>query len=269
MSAAADDQLRATPRAVLPFIRRLARNRFLPTPPAEKMFCGDGDFRAIGAEFLEHFVVRGGLLPHERVLDIGCGIGRMAVPLTQYLDESGCYDGVDIVADGIQWCSSAITAAYPAFRFQHLNLHHPLYNPDATEPTTKVKLPFADGSFDFICMISVLTHLTAEDAAHYAREIGRLLAPGGRCFATTFMMNPPARAALQSGAGALAFDPSQLGPVWYADPGAPLAAVAFDEDVLLEYFLRAGLRRRPGAVYGRWSGLPSGVFQDINVFQRG
>lgn len=268
MAAAHETETRPVPRAALPFIRRLARNRFLPTPPSERQFCGDGDFRAIGAEFLEHFIVRGHLRPDERVLDIGCGIGRMAVPLTQYLDESGSYDGVDIVAEGIQWCQSVVSPAYPNFRFQHLNLHHELYNPDAVAMTTETKLPFPDGSFDFICMISVLTHLGSADVLHYAGEVARLLAPGGRCFATTFLMNPPARAALRDGRGALGFDPSLPGPLWFANPMAPLAAVAFEEDVLLEYFLRHGLKRRPGAVYGRWSGLPSPVFQDINVFER-
>ena len=39
--------------------------------------------------------------PGERVLDIGCGIGRMARPLTPYLTPPGAYDGFDINADGI------------------------------------------------------------------------------------------------------------------------------------------------------------------------
>ncbi len=259
----------AAPETLAPLLHVLSRNRFLPAPPPSLIFCGDGDFRAIGAEFLGHFVARGGLAPHERVLDIGCGIGRMAVPLTQYLDESGSYDGVDIVADGIGWCREAITPVYPNFAFHHLDLAHPLYNPEGSLPTTSARLPFADESFDFICMISLLTHLDMMEVGHYAREAARLLAPGGRCFATAFLMNPPARAALEAGGGALAFDPSAPGPVWYADPAAPSAAVAFDEDTLLDLFLRAGLRRRPGAEYGHWSGRPTPVFQDLCVFERG
>jgi SAM-dependent methyltransferase len=256
------------PAPVLPLLRHLERNRFLPAPPPALMFCGDGDYRTIGAEFLGHFVTHAGLAPHERVLDIGCGVGRMAVPLTQYLDEAGSYDGVDIVADGIAWCREAITPAYPAFRFHHLDLAHPLYNPAGTLATGAARLPFADESFDLICMVSVLTHLEAAEVAHYAREVARLLAPGGRCFATAFLLNPPARDALLAGGGKLAFDPADPGPVLHADPAVPSAAVAFDEDTLLELFLRAGLRRRPGAVYGAWSGRESAVFQDICIFGR-
>ena len=81
-------------------MRQIQSNRFLPHPPPDSIFVGDGDYRAIGAEFLGHFVRLGRLQPHERVFDIGCGIGRMAVPLTQYLDpERGSYDGVDPVMD--------------------------------------------------------------------------------------------------------------------------------------------------------------------------
>ena len=249
--------------------RHLAGNRFMPVPPAELMFCGDGDYRAIGAEFLERLVRDAGLAPSHRVLDIGCGIGRLALPMTQYLDDAGSYDGVDPVAAGIEWCAATITPAYPNVRFHHLDLAHPLYNADGALPTAGTRLPFADGSFDLVCMISVLTHLDQPEALHYAGEAARLLAPGGVCFATAFLMNPPAREALLAGRGRIGFDPGEAGPVYQSNPDAPLAGVAFDEDVLLEMFLRHGLRRRNPAQYGCWSGRELSSFQDICVFERG
>ena len=117
-------------------------------------------------------------------------------------------------------------------------------------------------------MISVITHLGPEDVLHYAREIARLLAPGGRCFATAFLMNKPARAALATGAGHLPFDPAGEGPLYYANPEALLAAVAYDEDVLTELFLRNRLHRRSPAQYGNWSGRQSDHFQDLCVFDK-
>jgi SAM-dependent methyltransferase len=246
---------------------QLRRNKFLPVPPAELTFCGDGDYRAIGAEFLGHFVRLADLQPHERVLDIGCGIGRMAVPLTQFLSEEGQYTGIDIVRDGIAWCDRAIASTYPNFSFRHLDLQHPLYNPGGSISAADIRFPFPDHSFDFICLVSVLTHIDGNVLLNYAREIARLLAPGGRCFATTFLMNTPARNALRTGEGRLSFDPGAEGLELYADPAAPMAAVAFDENFLLEKFLRFGLRRRRRAVYGCWSGRPSAVFQDICVFE--
>jgi SAM-dependent methyltransferase len=252
----------------LPWLQAyLCRNRFMPAPPQELTFCGDGDYRAIGAEFLGHFMRLADLRPNERVLDIGCGIGRMAVPLTQYLSEEGRYTGIDIVKDGIAWCNKAIAAVYPNFSFQHLDLKHPLYNPGGTMDAAGISLPFPDRSFDFICLISVLTHINGNILLNYAHEIARLLAPGGRCFATAFLLNEPARAALQEGHGRLPFDPESAESELYADPAAPMAAVGFDENFLLEKFLRFRLKRLRPAVYGCWSGRSSNVFQDICIFE--
>jgi SAM-dependent methyltransferase len=256
-----------SPEPVAQLLARLASDRSLPTPPPALRFCGDGDFAQIGAEFLGHFIAQGDLGVSERVLEIGCGVGRMAVPLTQYLQTGGSYDGVDVVASGIGWCRRTITPNYPMFKFHHLNLAHSLYNPGGSEATETVRLPFADAAFDFICLVSVITHLGRAEVARYAAEIARLLAPGGRCFITAFLMNKPALAALQTGQGSLGFDPTAAGPLWYAYPEAPMAAVAFDEDTLLELFLRVGLYRRRQAIYGNWSGRTSHVFQDLCVFE--
>jgi SAM-dependent methyltransferase len=246
-----------------------AANRLMPVPPPELMLCGDGDFRAIGAEFLVHFVQLGGLAPHERVLDLGCGVGRMALPLTQYLGDLGHYDGVDIAAPCIDWCARAITPAYPNFRFAHLDIAHPLYNPPGTLAAERARLPFADGAFDFIALVSVLTHVDASTLDHQAREVARLLAPGGRCFATAFLLNAPSRAGIAAGTARPMFPNMPGAEVLHADAAAPLAAVAYDEDRFLAAFLAAGLRRLRPARYGGWSGRASDVFQDIAILERG
>ena len=250
----------------------LAANRFMPVPPPELIHCGDGDFRAIGLEFLNHLTGRAGLAPEARMLDLGCGVGRIALPLTQYLSAAGTYDGADVMQSSIRWCADAITPIYPNFRFHALDLRHPLYNPDGAEAAEAATLPFQDGAFDFVCMVSLLTHLTPAELTRYAEEVSRVLAPGGRCFATAFLLNPPARAALraarEAGAARLGFDPDEAGPVLFADPAAPLAAVAFDEDYLHERFLRFGLVRCAPAGYGAWSGRASDFFQDLCVFER-
>jgi SAM-dependent methyltransferase len=244
------------------------RNRFIPIPPSERRFVGDGDFLAVGVEFLQWFVRTGDLTPDERILDLGCGIGRMALPLTQYL-ESGTYDGVDIAATGIEWCRENIASRYDSFRFHHLDLAHPIYNPTGSARTGDVHLPFNDGAFDFAFMTSVLTHLEADDIRAYARELKRVLAPDGRLFVTAFMLNGPAREGLAARRGALPFDGSGASPKLYAYPDNPSAAVAYDEDYLLGIFLEFGLRRRRPAVYGRWSGraTPGPSFQDINILE--
>ena len=60
-------------------------------PPRSMIFIGAGDFVKIGEEFKNHFINLAGLQPNNRVLDVGCGIGRMAIPLTGYLTPGGEY----------------------------------------------------------------------------------------------------------------------------------------------------------------------------------
>lgn len=265
----------ALPPAPLPAERvewlcgAVARNRFLPVPPAEKVFIGDGDFRAIGAEFLRHFITLGGLAPEESVLEIGCGIGRMAVPLTQYLT-SGRYAGMDIVADGIAWCREAITPVYPNFRFEHLDLANPLYNPAGALNGGAVTLPFEAASFDFILLTSVITHLRTAEVVRYAAEMARVLRPGGRVFMSLFLMDNAARAGLSAGNGRYGFDPAARGPEYLGDPEVPNAAVAYDQRFLLDIFATQGLVPARPILHGHWSGRDGGGanFQDIVVLHR-
>ena len=86
-------------------------------------YVGNGEFKALGYEFLRYFTEYGQLQPNERVLDMGCGIGRMALPLTNYLRE-GSYEGVDIVPRGIDWCRKNITAKHPNFQFQVADIYN-------------------------------------------------------------------------------------------------------------------------------------------------
>lgn len=71
-------------------------------PPRRKIFTGSGDFLQTGQEFLRYFKDLGHLKPNHRVLDVGSGIGRMAIPLTSYLNHEGSYEGFDIVPMGVE-----------------------------------------------------------------------------------------------------------------------------------------------------------------------
>jgi SAM-dependent methyltransferase len=248
--------------------RTLASNRFLPFPPPGMHDVGDGDFRAIGAEFLGHFVRYGELRPTEAVLDIGCGLGRMAIPLTQYLQApQGRYHGVDIVASAIAWNTDAITSVYPNFTFAHLDAQNDLYNPGGTVAPDKIALPVAAESVDLAVMTSVFTHLDRAAADAYLREVRRVLRPGGRLLATLFLIDDATRAALGATENRLRFDLDKGGPHYIADPEHPLAAVAFDRDYFLGRAAAAGLAPRRPIVPGFWSGRASGVYQDLAVLQ--
>ena len=126
-------------------------------------------------------LVRRGLQPHHRVLDIGSGPGNLAIGLLDYL--RGGYDGVEIHAESVAWCQQAITPRYPAFRFHRPDLSNAAYNPDGCTPASSYRFPFDESTFDVIFLGSVFTHLLPSDAENYVNEIARLLRPGGCCVA--------------------------------------------------------------------------------------
>jgi ubiquinone/menaquinone biosynthesis C-methylase UbiE len=166
-----------------------ARRRDM-TPPRRMCFSvGDGDFKAIGLEFMHIFVEYGGLKPDDRVLDVGCGIGRMAAPLTGYLSAKGEYQGIDIVKKGVEWCQSNITAKYPNFKFCHSDIRNKNYNSHGVIQASNYKFPYENSSFDFIFLTSVFTHLLPQDMEHYLSEISRVLKKRGTCLITFFLMN--------------------------------------------------------------------------------
>ena len=59
----------------------------LQLPKRYTSVVGHGDGQVIGNKFLQYFIDFGGLKPDDSVLDCGCGVGRMAIPLTKYPNE--------------------------------------------------------------------------------------------------------------------------------------------------------------------------------------
>jgi len=154
--------------------------------PKSTSFIGAGDYDAIGKEFLNYFVNLCELKPQHSVLDIGCGIGRMAMPLTGYLT-NGDYFGFDVHRQGINWCIENISSKFSNFTFHHVDLYSQSYNPQGTVKAAEYIFPY-DQIFDFVFLTSVFTHMLPEEVAHYLSEIDRVLKPGGTCLATFFII---------------------------------------------------------------------------------
>ncbi|MBI5105047.1 MAG: class I SAM-dependent methyltransferase [Solirubrobacterales bacterium] len=236
-------------------------------PPRRMDFVGHSDFVDTGDEFLTHFVELGGLQPAERVLDVGCGIGRMARPLAGYLSAAGSYDGFDVNRRGIGWCRRRYRR-HPNFRFQVADLFNSRYNPGGAHRAAEYRFPYDDGSFDFVLCTSVLTHLLEGDAEHYLAEMARVLAPGGRLFATFLLLDDETRRALADGRATLPFlDPE--GHVAVVSDEVPEEAVAYDRGWVTAQLEGHGLEVR-AIERGTWAGFEDGrSFQDLVVAARG
>lgn len=235
-------------------------------PPRGISFVGHGDFREVGQWYVQQFQALGGLQPEHRVLDMGCGVGRMAIPLTEYLKEGG-YEGFDTSAEMIRWCRKNITAAYPRFRFTHAPIYNRKYNPFGTISAQEFRFPYADAEFDFAFATSLFTHLGIEETRHYLAELARVLKPGGSALVTFFLLGGEGRPA--DGRG-LAFDfAHEFGPLRTTDPKEPEAAVAYPEALLRSEAGAVGLSVEDPIVYGRWPELNVGRdIQDMVILRR-
>lgn len=189
---------------------------------------------AVRVEVLTH-----GLRPADRVLDIGSGIGNLALALIG--SHQGTYDGVEINRAATAWCQRAITRLNPRFRFHHADVAGGAYNPSGRLAASSYRFPFVDASFEFVYLGSVFTHMLPQDVAHYLAEIARVLAPGGTCAASFFLLNDDRRGDVEAGRSFLAF-PCPIEGARLHDGGRPEAAVAIEDGFVQDAYRRAGLR---------------------------
>lgn len=220
-------------------------------------------FRRVGAEFFGYLTRLGGLEPHHRVLDVGCGCGRMAVPLLGYLSDAGGYWGFDIGGDAIRWCQEHVGSRRSNFHFALAPIYNKVYNPEGTVQAREYRFPHEDGSIDFVFLTSLFTHLQTPEMVRYLSEIARVLRPGGRCLATYFLLTDESRARMGQGKAAIDFR-HRLDDCYTATPDAPEFAVAFDEGFVRGNHQRLGLKIAEPVHYGSWDGREQFLsFQDV------
>jgi len=245
----------------------IAGKRPKGVPPRGKIFIGHGDYKKQGEKFLAYFQELAGLKPEHAVLDVGCGIGRMAVPLTHFLSISGSYEGFDIVKSGIDWCKKHITTEFPNFRFQYTGLYNQLYNTSDKADAGNFSFPYASGKFDFVFLTSVFTHMMPKEVEHYITEISRVMKPGATCLMSFFIVNCESEDLMITQPSHMNF-PMNKGYYRLHSSQVDTANVAYDEEWLLEKLETAGLKIEV-IKFGQWCGRSSYFdYQDLVVCRK-
>lgn len=145
-------------------------------------------FREVSDEHIAHLRRYAGLDEARNLVEIGCGVGRDAIPLTALLPADGSYLGIDIMRPSIDWANAHIAARHPRFRFVHFDVRDRQHNPSGRSAMEDYTLPCAGQSQDLIFLYSVFTHMFPADVARYLSEFARVLRPGGRVLASMFTM---------------------------------------------------------------------------------
>jgi SAM-dependent methyltransferase len=80
-----------------------------------------------------------------RILDIGCGVGRLAIGILNQMSKPPFYWGVDVDPGSIKWCRRHISSGHSSFHFTHVNVVNRRYNAYGAVADGSFRFPFADG----------------------------------------------------------------------------------------------------------------------------
>lgn len=201
--------------------------------------------------------VYGHMGSRSRVLEIGCGLGRIAYALKTV--RTGSYDGFDVARYKIDFLDR-FTANFPNFNFAWADVANTAYNPSGTVAADVYTFPYTDASFDLVFAASVFTHMLPGGTSRYFQEASRVLAPGGRCVFSFFLLDfydPRARRAPGFDVDYFALDHhiEPWGPEFaVADPADTEQLTAYRVSMIKRFVSAAGLVFATDPLPGYWSG---------------
>ena len=260
--------LRFSVRRLISFPIDAIQKRKDLVPPKGLIFTGRGDFLNAGKQFFKHFQKYCEFTPDSSILDIGSGIGRMAIPFTNYLSPKGRYEGFDIVKIGVDWCNKNISSRFPNFNFKLIPLRNDLYLHDTKNKASDLIFPYENESFDFIFLTSVFTHMLPSDIENYVGEIQRVLKKDKQCFATFFIIDEEYKNTPKT-VGAKNF-PYNFGNYYFMDKNVKEANVAFKKSYIIDVLKNNNLELTY-FIKGNWSGTKKtelNEHQDIVIFKK-
>lgn len=228
---------------------------------------GGRQFYKTGQFFLNILKNHAGVNPHSKILEIGCGCGRAAIALSEYLD-NGNYTGMDIEVVSLQACRKNQVLIEKKYHFDLMDIYSQEYNPKGKIMASNYKFPYPELCFDVVFMTSVFTHMLPDTVTNYIKEIGRMLKHGGRCLFTTFVMD-----AGIEGYG-IAF-PYHFDDYCLFQKTFPEKAVGYYLQYFDRIFGEVGCNRLGEPIMGPWRDVPLTIeypqtdfAQDILIYQK-
>lgn len=244
-------------------------NILLPLPmERENRKIGGGNLIEISSEFLSLMVEEAGLKKIDHVLDIGCGLGRMAYALAYYLESNARYEGFDIMGSLITRAQRFISPYFSNFQFKHVNVWNSFYNPKGTEKSSSFRFPYEDQSFNFVLLTSVFSHMLTSDVRHYLSEISRVLQSSGRCLFSCFLLTDESKQLIKEKKSTQELIHPFGDNCYVVSLEYPEASIGYEENAIIDLIQQAGFKLRK-ILRGSWCGRTDYVsYQDIVIIEK-
>jgi SAM-dependent methyltransferase len=235
---------------------------------------GGGDPEVVATEIVAALATHVDLGAVRSILDIGCGCGRIATALTQHLNPTTHYVGVDIVRGLVEFGRNFISSRYPQFEFLLLDDSNFTYDAWRSKGSGVDLLRLSDAtardSVDLAISVSLFTHLDYASAVKILSAIGSMLAKGGQAFITLFVLDSEVKARIAAGQTCFQFaHRTPSGELFAEKVEDPTYAVGYSVEKLDALVHSAGLRQGQWT-RGYWSQGGSGeIFQDAVILTKG
>jgi SAM-dependent methyltransferase len=181
-------------KIIYPFRRKYTLYGGLIIPASHMRFCGNKFksnkyFVDSAQKQVDKLINLCKLTYSSKILDIGCGVGRLAIGILSKLKEIKLYQGIDIDKKSIIWCEKYINKNYPSFQFNYINIYNSRYNKKGLQLDRNFHFPVREHKFNIIYLYSVFSHMIENDIRIYLNEFNNLLSLKGKIFMTGFFEN--------------------------------------------------------------------------------
>ena len=124
--------------------------------------------------FRERLLDLAHVAPDQSVLDIGCGTGSLAIAASRRVGASGVVHGIDAASEMIERARHKAAKAHVNATFTHAGVE---------------EMPFPDNQFDVVLASLMFHHIRRAVREQCAREMHRVLKPGGKALVVEFGRN--------------------------------------------------------------------------------
>jgi SAM-dependent methyltransferase len=226
------------PRAIWPEFRNLPPNHLRIRVGVGNRFFSNQTYHLGAAEsFWLFYMGSGAVTLTSTIVDIGCGCGRFAHHVRDYLYAdtrfTGKYIGVDIDPEMLEWCRNHFDARFEFLQSTHASKS---YNQTGSSNSAQnYRIPVEDQTVEFVFSRSLFTHLLEPELRNYLEESLRIMKPGAQMVMSFFCLDYPP----PTYGGRHTFSHT-IGNAAVESLAVPEAAVAYSETFMVNLALEVG-----------------------------